>query len=203
MKLYDFSLSGNCHKIRMLLAMLGKDFERMDIDLRHKDQFDSDFVALNPLHKVPVLEDGDVLLRDSAAIMIYLVRAYGKHEWYPDEPREMGDIQQWLSFSVNEVFNGLAMVRANVIFKRGLEAQPLEEAAAAALDMLEDRLALHEWLSLDRFTLADLACYPYTALSHEGGMDLSKWPAVQAWCRRVEALPGYVSMPGLPDADAT
>ncbi|MGI9406233.1 MAG: glutathione S-transferase family protein [Hyphomicrobiaceae bacterium] len=200
MKLYDFELSGNCHKIRMLLHMLGRDYERVDIDLRHKDQFDSDFVALNPLHKVPVIEDGDVLLRDSAAIMIYLVRTYGKAEWYPDDPAEMAEIQQWLSFSVNEVFNGLAMVRANVIFKRGLDAAALEAAARSALDMLEFRLSEHDWLALDRFTIADLACYPYTALSHEGGMDLSGWPAVPRWCVRVERLPGYLSMAGLPDA---
>lgn len=200
MKLYDFELSGNCHKIRMMLAMLDVSYERVDIDLRHKDQFDSDFVALNPLHKVPVLEDDGVLIRDSAAILIYLCRTYGKAEWYPDNPVDMADIQQWLSFSVNEVFNGLAMVRANVIFKRGLEPAPLAEAARAALDMLEHRLTEHEWLSLERFTIADLACYPYTALSHEGGMQLDEWPAVQAWCRRVEGLPGYVSMPGLPEA---
>ena len=200
MKLYDFELSGNCHKIRMLLAMLGLTYERVDIDLRHKDQFDSDFVALNPLHKVPVLEDGDVLVRDSAAILVYLARKHWKTEWYPDTPAEAADIQQWLSFSVNEVFNGLAMVRANVIFKRGLDQDALTVAASGALDMLEDRLAAHDWLSLGRFTIADLACYPYTALSHEGGMDLKKWPAVVAWCRRVEALDGYVSMPGLPDA---
>lgn len=199
MKLYDFELSGNCHKIRMMLSMLGLDYERVDIDLRHRDQFDSDFVALNPLHKVPVLEDGDTLVRDSAAILIYLSRAHGKAEWYPDNPRDMADIQQWLSFSVNEVFNGLALVRANVIFKRGMDQDALTKAAGEALDMLEHRLTDHEWLSLERFTIADLACYPYTALSHEGGMDLAGWPAVQAWCRRVETLPGYVSMRGLPE----
>lgn len=200
MKLYDFELSGNCHKIRMLLAMLGQDYERVDIDLRHKDQFDSDFVALNPLHKVPVLDDGDVLLRDSAAIMVYLARTYGKSDLYPDAPAEMADVQQWLSFSVNEVFNGLALVRANVIFKRGMDQAALTKAAEDALNMLEHRLTDHEWLSLGRFTLADLACYPYTALSHEGGIDLARWPAVQAWCGRVEALPGYAAMPGLPAA---
>ncbi len=200
MKLYDFELSGNCHKIRMLLSMLGQDAAKIDIDLRHKDQFDSDFVALNPLHNVPVLDDNGLILRDSAAIMVYLVRTCGKTEWYPDDPAEMADIQQWLSFSVHEVINGLGLVRANVIFKRGMDPEPLEAAASAALDMLEHRLTDHEWLALDRFTIADLGCYPYTALSHEGGMDLTKWPAVQAWCRRIEALPGYVSMPGLPDA---
>lgn len=200
MKLYDFELSGNCHKIRMLLSMLGQNYERINVDLRQKDQLDPDFVALNPLHKVPVISDNGVLIRDSAAIMIYLVRTHGKTEWYPDDPAQMAEIQQWLSFSVNEVFNGLAMVRANVIFKRGLDADALETAADAALSILEDRLSSHNWLALDRFTIADLGCYPYTALSHEGGMDLSNWPAVQAWCRRVETLPGYLSMPGLPEA---
>ena len=80
MKLYDFELSGNCHKIRMLLSMLGRDYERINIDLRQQDQLDPDFIALNPLHKVPVIDDNGVLVRDSAAIMVYLTRAYGKAE---------------------------------------------------------------------------------------------------------------------------
>ncbi|MEL6289100.1 MAG: glutathione S-transferase family protein [Pseudomonadota bacterium] len=199
MKLYDFSLSGNCHKIRMLLAMLGREYERIDIDLRTRDQMAPEFVALNPLHKVPVLIDGDRVLRDSAAIMVYLVVGHGRRDLYPEDAAGMAEVQQWLSFSVNEVFNGLAMVRANVIFSRGLDPAPLEVAAGLALDMLEQRLREAEWLALGRFTLADLACYPYAALSHEGGIELARWPAVVAWCRRIEGLEGFVDMPGLTE----
>lgn len=196
--LYDFELSGNCHKIRMMLSFLALGYTRVDVDLRKRDQMKPDFIALNRLHKVPVLDDGGLVLRDSAAIMIYLARTYGRPEWYPDTPRETAEIQQWLSFSVNEIFNGPAMARAMVIFKREFDAKLARAFTDTALDQLEFRLKDHDWLALDRFTLADIACYPYAALIHEGHVSLDAFPSIRAWIRRVEALPGYVSMPGLP-----
>ena len=196
--LYDFELSGNCQKIRMMLSFLGLEYRSVNVDLRKKDQMSSDFVALNRLHKVPVLDDDGFILRDSAAIMIYLARAYGKPEWYGDNPKEMSEIQQWLSFSVNEVFNGLAMARAIVIFKRDFDLKLAQAITDTALDLLEYRLQNHQWLALDRFTLADLACYPYAALVNEGGVSLDDFPAIRAWFKRIEALPDYVGMRGLP-----
>ena len=198
MKLYDFELSGNCHKIRMMLSFLNIDYEKINIDLRTKDQFDTDFVALNPLHKVPVLDDDGFVIRDSVAILIYLARQYGKSDWYPDDPRQMAEIQQWLSLSVNEVFNGLAMSRAIIIFKRDLDLDGPRAIATIALGLMEDRLQDHDWLALDRFTLADLACYPYTALVHEGHVSLQQYPGIRAWFKRIEALPQYTAMGGLP-----
>ena len=198
LKLYDFELSGNCHKIRMMMSFLGLEYERVDIDLRKKDHLQQEFVALNRLHKVPVLLDGDYLLRDSAAILIYLAHQYGRRDWYPDAPCAMAEVQQWLSFSVNEIFNGLAMARAIVIFNRDFDKDLASSISDVALDHLEHRLTHHEWLALDRFTLADIACYPYTALVHEGHVSLDKYPSIRAWFKRIEALPGYVGMPGLP-----
>jgi glutathione S-transferase len=197
-KLYDFEFSGNCHKIRMMLSFLGLDYEKIDTDLRRKDHMNPDFIELNRLHKVPVLIDGEFVLRDSAAIMIYLARQYGKPEWYPGSPREMGEIQQWLSFSVNEVFNGLAMVRAILIFNRVFDLKLALTFSDIALDQLEFRLKDHDWLALDRFTLADIACYPYTALVHEANISLKTFPAIRAWFKRIESLPRFVAMQGLP-----
>lgn len=196
--LYDFELSGNCHKIRMMLSFLGLEYQRIDIDLRKKDQMKPDFVALSRLHKVSVLIDDGFVLRDSAAIMIYLARKYGKPAWYPEPPADMAEVQQWLSFSVNEVFNGLAMSRAIVIFKRDFDLELAHAITDIALDLLEFRLKDHQWLALDRFTLADIACYPYAALVHEGGVSLDGFPAIRAWFKRVESSQGYVAMPGLP-----
>jgi glutathione S-transferase len=196
--LYDFELSGNCHKVRMMLSFLDLAYSKIDVDLRKKEQMSPDFVALNRLHKVPVLVDGDRVLRDSAAILIYLARRYGRSEWYPESPLEMAEIQQWLSFSVNEVFNGLAMARAIVIFNREFDLKTAKNFTDAALDMLEFRLRDHDWLALGRFTLADLACYPYAALVHEGNVSLDSFPALRSWFKRIESMPGYVGMPGLP-----
>ena len=196
--LYDFELSGNCHKIRMMLSFLGLEYQRIDIDLRKKEQMKPDFVALNRLHKVPVLVDDGFVLRDSVAIMIYLARKHGKFEWYPESPADMAEIQQWLSFSVNEVFNGLAMSRAIVIFKRDFDPKLAQAFTEVALDQLEFRLEDHDWLALDRFTLADIACYPYAALVYEGGVSLDQFPAIRVWFKRIESLRDFVTMPGLP-----
>jgi len=197
-RLYDFERSGNCHKVRMMLSMLGIEYERIEIDLAKRDQLQDWFVALNPLHKVPVLDDDGLLLRDSAAILVYLVRKHGKTAWYPDDAAAAAEIQQWLSLSVNEVFNGLASARAIVVFNRDLDYATAVNIAHTALDTMEARLKQHDWLALDRFTIADLACYPYAALVHEGNVDLAPYPAVRTWIKQVEDLPGYVAMPGLP-----
>jgi glutathione S-transferase len=198
MKLYDFELSGNCHKVRMMLSLLDLEYEKVSVDLRKKEQMRPEFAALNPLRKVPVLVDGDVVVRDSAAILVYLARRYGRDEWFPDDPTGMAEVQQWLSFSVHEVFNGLAMARAIVIFKRDFDPKLAHALSAFALEQLEFRLRNHEWLALDRFTLADLVCYPYTGLIHEANLTLDDYPTTRAWCMRMEAMPGYVAMPGLP-----
>ncbi len=198
MKLYDFALSGNCQKIRMMLAMLGIDYEAQNVDLLDKGQFTPEFLALNPLHKVPVIDDDGFQLRDSAAILIYLARNYGKTDWYPDDPAGMAEIQQWLSFSVHEVFNGFAIARALIIFKREGDHEAVVALSRQGLDVMEQHLKDHDWLALDRTTIADIACYPYTALIEEGHVSLKPYPAVRAWIGRVEALPGYVAMPGLP-----
>ncbi|MGI9464057.1 MAG: glutathione S-transferase family protein [Aestuariivirgaceae bacterium] len=193
-KLYDFAPSGNCHKIRMMLSMLGLEYEKQSINLLKGEQNAPEFLKLNPRHKVPVLVDDSVVLSDSAAILIYLVRKYGREDWYPDEPEAMAEIQKWLSFSVNEVFNGLALSRAMVIFNRPMDAKAIHKVADIALDTLETRLKQAEWLALERPTIADIACYPYTAAIGEGNISLEPYPAIRAWLARVEALPGFVAM---------
>ena len=197
-RLYDFDRSGNCHKVRMLLAFLGIEYQRIPVDLVKKEQMQAHFLTLNPLHKVPVLDDEGFIVRDSAAILIYLSRKYGNSDWYPDNAEDMAQIQQWLSFSVNEVFNGLAIARAIIIFNRDADLEAPRRIAKEALNVMEQRLKPHDWLALNRFTIADIACYPYTALIHEGHLSLENYPAIRAWLKRIESLPDYVSMQGLP-----
>lgn len=197
-KLYDFPLSGNCHKVRMMLSLLGLDYELVNMDLLKREQFAPDFLKLNPLHKVPVLDDGGFVLRDSSAILIYLARKYGSSDWYPEDPEGMGEVQQWLSLAVNEVFHGLAISRALIIFKREGDHAGAVALAKATLDVMEQRLSRHDWLALDRMTIADVACYPYTALVEEGHVPLAPYEGVRRWIARIEALPGYAPMKGLP-----
>jgi len=197
-RLYDFKLSGSCHKVRLLLSMLGLDYQIVDVDLLKGDQTQDQFLRINPLNKVPVLEDDGYVLRDSTAIMVYLAQKYGRSDWVPASAQEHGEIQQWLSFSVNEIFHGIATARAIVLFQRDIDLTGPQALGRKSLTVMEQRLSAHEWLAGDRLTLADLACYPYTALAYQGGLSLADYPALRAWIARIEALPGYVPMPGLP-----
>ncbi|NVO58433.1 glutathione S-transferase N-terminal domain-containing protein [Rhodobacteraceae bacterium B1Z28] len=197
-RLFDFKLSGSCHKVRMLLSMLHLEYQLIDVDLLNGDQTQAQFLRINPLHKVPVLDDDGFVLRDSTAIMMYLAQKYDAASWAPKTPEEHGEIQQWLSFSVNEVFHGLATARAIVLFERDIDLTGPQALAHSSLETMERHLSGSPWLACGQLTLADLACYPYAALSYQGNVPLSPYPSVQNWIRQIEALPGYVAMPGVP-----
>lgn len=197
MKLYETPLSGNCHKVRLLLSILELEHEGVPVDLTAGEQKRPEFLALNPLGKVPVLDDGGHVIWDSQAILIYLARKYGGAEWWPEEAEGQGEIAQWLAFSANEMLNGPALARALVKFKREGNLAGAQERARQALGILDRWLADHDWLALGRPTIADIACYPYAGLAWEGGVPCEPYAAMTAWLERVEALPGYVGMEGL------
>jgi glutathione S-transferase len=201
MLLYDFPPSGNCHKIRIMLSLLGVSYEKRRVNLLKGEQRSADFLKLNPRNKVPVLDDDGIIVADSAAILVYLARKYGRDDLYPDEALGMAEIQKWLAFAANEIFNGLALSRAMVIFKRDADQAALNAAARSALDVLDAHLAINDWLALGRLTIADIACYPYTAAIEEGDIPLEPYKNVRAWLSRCEAVGGFVAMPVFDPAD--
>ena len=198
--LYTVDLSGNGIKARMLLSMLGIQYETKKPDMMKGEHKAPEFLNLNPLGQVPVLIDGDVTLRDSQAILVYLARKYGGDDWLPADPAQMGEVMQWLFFAANEIYQGPNRLRLKALLKLNVDVALATKVTDGAMKVMDAHLAKHDWLALGRRTIADLACYPYTALAYQGGYDLAPYKAVQAWIRRVEALPGYVGMPGLPKA---
>lgn len=197
MKFYDAALSGNCHKIRMLLSMLEVPHQVVPISLPDLDHKTPEHLARNPLGTVPVIEDGDVTIYDSQAILVYLARKYGGDDWLPTDAAGQALVQQWLSFAVNEIWNGPALARAFLLFDRDVDLARCQASGRNALAHLDARLSEHDWLALDRPTIADIACYPYSALAEAGEISLAPYKALDAWFKRIEVLPGYVSMPGL------
>ncbi|HKK13872.1 MAG TPA: glutathione S-transferase N-terminal domain-containing protein [Gammaproteobacteria bacterium] len=93
-RLYDYERSGNCYKVRLLLALLGLPWERVPVDLRRGEERRPEFLALNPRGQVPVLTDGDWVVWDSQAILVYLARRYGGAQWLPQEARPLAEVQQ-------------------------------------------------------------------------------------------------------------
>ncbi|MDE2089619.1 MAG: glutathione S-transferase family protein [Gammaproteobacteria bacterium] len=203
MKLYDTERSGNCYKVRLMLSLLGMSYEPVPVDLAQGDQRTPGFLALNPRGQVPVLEDGAVRVWDSMAILVYLARRYGGETWLPLEAQPMAEVMQWLAVSENEILYGLARARAIRAGRQQGDPAPYQQTGRQALGVLEQRLARHEWLALDRLTIADVACYPYVALAPESGVPLDEYPAVRAWIARIQALPGYTPLPGKAAAHAS
>ncbi len=206
MKLYDLERSGNCYKIRLLLALLGLPYERVPVALDTGMQHSPEFRRLNPRGQIPVLvTDEGVAVWDSTAILVYLAQRYGGGRWLPLDPLAMAGVMQWLALEQNEGRYGTARARVIAIGAKSSLGQTgsLAESwrlAEIALTTLEGRLKGHPWLASDHATIADIACYPYTALFPESGRGLDDYPAVQAWFQRIEALPGYIPLPRRPAA---
>ena len=202
-KLYDTPLSGNAHKCRLLLNMLDIAYEIVPVDMAKGGHKAPEYLKVNPFGQVPALTDGNVTLRDSGAILVYLAGKYGGGDWLPADPGELAEIVSWLSFSANEINNGMTVARFAVRFSGGsIDPEIPQKRGGYALKLLDAHLEGREWLALGRPSLADIGCYPYVAMAPEGGVSLDKRANVRAWIARFEALPGYVPMPGLPREDA-
>jgi glutathione S-transferase len=197
MKLYDVPRSGNCHKVRMLLAQLRLAHETVSVDLAAGENRQQAYLALNPRGQVPLLEDEGQLIWDSQAILVYLARRYGGEAWLPTAPLAMARVMQWLAVSENEIQYGLARARAALQFGAPWNVEECQRAGRAALELLEGRLVTSAWIAADHLTIGDLACYPYVALAPQAGLDLAAHPAVRNWMGRIQALPRYVGMPNM------
>ena len=194
--LYGGPRSGNAYKVRLLLSLLGLEFEETVINLQTEENRTESFLALNPRGQIPTLVDGEVTVWDSQAILVYLARRYGE-AWLPVEPAAMAEVMQWLALAENELLFGLARARAVKSFGRDFDLASCQAYGHAGLKVLEQRLAEHSWLAAGKPTIADAACMPYAALSYMGDIPLDDYPAVRAWIDRVRALPGFIAMEGI------
>jgi glutathione S-transferase len=204
LQLYNRERSGNCYKVRLMLAILGLEYEKIAVNRQGKDRNNvpSGYERLNPLRQIPVLVDDGQPYWGTVAILVYLARRYGGERWLPADAAGEAQVTQWTSLAQNEIFYGLGRARS-MRGQRWHGYGTLEEAhaiAAVALRVLEGRLAEHEWLALDRPTIADVACYSYTIFAGEGGISLKPYPAVRRWLARIQALPGYLAPPAYDGA---
>ena len=197
--LYEFKLSGNCHKVRLMLSLLGLPYNSIPVDSAHQAHKSPEFLSMNPFGQVPVLTDGSVVLRDSQAILFYLARAYGKGAWLPDDPVTAAQVVAWLATAANEVWQGPAMLRLHHKFGRPIDQTASLAVTAGLFQILEAHLSAQQWLVNPLPTIADVAMYPYIALAPEGKSDLEPFPNLRAWLSRIRELHGYVGMPGMYD----
>jgi len=192
MKLHHHPLSGHSHRAVLLASLLNVPHELVEVDLKAGAHKRPEFLALNPFGQVPVLEDDGVVVADSNAILVYLAKKAGRTDWLPEDARGAAAVQRWLSVAAGEVAYGPAAARLITVFGAKFNADEVIGRAHTLLGRLEARLEDADWLVGAEPTIADVAIYSYVARAPEGNVDLSSYPKVNAFLRRVEALPGFV-----------
>jgi glutathione S-transferase len=189
MKMYDLELSGNCYKVRLFAAVAQIPLEIIPVDFMAGEHKRPPLIDMNPLGEIPVFVDGDLVLRDSQAILVYLALKYGGEAWLPKEPMHMAQVMQWLSTAANEVQHGPADARLIDKFGYALDKEFALKKAASVLPVIEKHLQKRQWLEMGRPTIADMAVFPYVALA--------PYPNIRAWITRIKSLPNFLPMPGL------
>ncbi|EPX58129.1 Glutathione S-transferase [Cystobacter fuscus DSM 2262] len=194
-RLYRHALSGHSHRVELFLSLLKLPFELVDIDLASGEHKSPAFLARNPFGQLPVLEDGEVTLADSNAILVYLATRYDPSgRWLPREPVAAARVQQWLSVAAGPLASGPAAARLVTVFGRALDAERAKAIASGLYGVLDPYLTTRSFLAGEAPTLADVALYSYTAHAPEGGVSLEPYGNIRAWLARIEALPGFVPM---------
>jgi glutathione S-transferase len=199
-KLYDSPLSGNAYKVRLFLGLLDIEYQKVRVDLDADDNRRAEHLARNPRGQIPVLEDGEIIIWDSQAILVYIARRYGEGASLPLDPAPMAEVAQWLAILENELLFGLARARAVKKFGRAFDLKESQEYGQSGLKVPDAHLEERQWLAAGQTTIADVACYPYVALAPEGEITLVERPNVLRWVLSVQSLPGYVGMEGIANS---
>ncbi|MCB1970156.1 MAG: glutathione S-transferase family protein [Geminicoccaceae bacterium] len=203
--LYDYELSGNCYKIRLMLGFLGLDYTTRHVDFYPGLEHRSDaFRAINPLAQLPVLDHDGFIVRDAQAILTYLASAFDDdRNWgFGRSARRDGDIAQWLAFG-NELTGSIGAARLHDAFLFELDADAARKRGRQLLRILDQHLWFMErqeqdWVVAgDRPSIADIACFPYVALSEDAGLPREECPAVRRWIDRFKRIEGFRVMSGV------
>ncbi len=195
MILYDFELSGNCYKIRLMLSLLGQDYEKKSVQVAAGENKAEAFLQLNPKGEVPVLEDSDQIFADSGAILVYLATQYGEQYWLPCDAVSQARIQYWLATASNEIQHGPSAARVIKLFNVPWDYAQAVQITDTLLPQIDQHLSQHHWLAAEHVTIADIAVYPYLALAEEGDINLGVYRHIRQWQKQIEALPNYIALP--------
>jgi glutathione S-transferase len=195
MKLYNVAYSGNSYKVRLLLAQLGIPCEIVEVDILKGESRTAKFFKINPNGRTPVLDDNGFILAESNAILAYLAKGT---KFLPEDREKFARVFQWMFFEQYSHEPYIATSRFWLQHKPdSLEKSALlaskRDGGWAALKIMEDHLVKTDFF-VDDYTIADIALFAYTHVSHEGGFPLDDFPRIQAWIEGVKAQPGFVSI---------
>lgn len=192
-RIHRHPLSGHSHRVQLFAALAGINHELIDVDLLAGEHKKEPFLSLNPAGQVPVIEDGETVVSDSNAILVYLARKYAPN-WLPESAEAFAEVQKFLSLAAGDIASGPATARLITVFGADLDADAAKRIAARAFDRLEAHLEGREFLVGDRPTIADVAIYSYTAHAPEGNVSLTPYPNIRRLLSSIEGLKGFVPM---------
>ena len=191
LRLFDSGPSPNCYKVRLLLAQLGRDYQRVPVDIFGGDTLADDYRRINPLRRTPVLEIvPERYVPESAAILLYLAEGT---RFLPEDRFERAQVHRWMLFEQTLIYPTVGALRFLVGTGRMQPEETPKRPSVDALKVLEAHLAHREWMVGDEYGLADLALFGYVHVGHEGGLDMTRFAAIEAWLERVRSLPDYVN----------
>lgn len=198
MRLYDYAASGNCYRVRLLLALLDRPYDRVPVDIFAGETLTEEFGRLNPARETPVLElDSGAIIVQSNAILWYL----GEGTLYlADDALSRASTAQWLQFEQEWIMRGIGAARFWTLTGRNPHGIAKRVAVGRqGLDMLDAHLSGRDYVVADAPSIADISLFAYTHVAPDARIDLAAWPAVQRWIERIERLPrfmdDYVSYP--------
>ena len=194
-KLYDFLPSGNSYKVRLLLSQLEIPYERVEINILKGESRTPEFLRQNPNGRIPLLEiEKGQYLSESNGIMYYLSEG---SKFFPENHFQKSQVMQWLFFEQysHEPYIATSRYWVTILGKADEYQEELakkQEAGYAALNVMEKHLEDKIFLVGDGYTIADIGLYAYTHMADEGGFDLSGFPNIISWLKRVESQPRYI-----------
>lgn len=197
LRLYNFASSGNCYKVRLLLTQLGVPFEKIEVNIVKGESRTPEFLAKNQNGRVPLLEtESGQFLAESNAIIFYLSE---QSQFLPQDRFLRAQVLQWFFFEQysHEPFIAISRFWISCLgkaeeYKEALEQK--QEPGYAALAVMEQHLQKHNFFVGEQYTIADISLFAYTHVAHEGNFDLTKFPAIQRWIKKVESQARHISI---------
>lgn len=203
--LYNFDLDEDCYRVRLVAGCLGVGLTLHTVTMYPgRDHLSDGMLALNPQGRLPVLQDGGLILTQPGAIALHLAGVHAPgHPLLPDDPEVRARMADWMLFAARDL-GVAAAARVCAMFDAPGDLAALRAAARRVLCVMEDHMTIQGFQDCGFFagaepTLADLMLFPAFALSRDHAVDHDAFPALRLWARRVRALKGFQAMPGIPE----